>query len=146
MKFFINICFAAIFLALNISIANSAESELSQCLLESTSAKDKRTLGKWAFVLLVSQSELDKITKINDKDKENSKQAALKIYNRLTFKDCKTEYDKAAVDNSESVDNAFSILGEAATAEIGSNSAVTEMYLGIFEFLDQEEIKPRDYI
>lgn len=146
MKTFIHIFFITSFFTFNISLANSAEPNLSQCLLDSTSAKDKVALGKWSFVLLVSQAELDKITKISDKDKEDSKQAALKIYNRLIFKDCKTEYDKASIDNSETVDNAFSLLGESATVQIASNPAVVEMYLEIFKFIDQEEIKPRDYI
>lgn len=142
MKFPKYILSALLILTFNTSHAGYAE-DISTCLSDYTSGKDRKDLARWTFTVMATHPEMVKITTINKQDVENIERAAGEVYNRLLTQDCKGQIENAYNNKDlDAIKTAFGQLGMLAMQELITNPNVVKSFAGITKYIDLEKLKP----
>lgn len=143
MKFLKCVCFVLSLLAFNLSYANGYADDISRCLSDSTSGKDRKDLARWVFTVMATHPEILKITSVTPKDRDSAEQAAGQLYNKLLTQDCKPQIE-AAFKNKDATAarSAFEYLGKLAMQELMADPNVTKSFSGITKYIDFEKLRP----
>jgi hypothetical protein len=129
-------------LACGNAYADVYEDNLSRCLSDSTSGKDRKDLARWVFSVMSSHPEITNISPISPENKLKVEQTAGKLYNRLLTVDCKPEIEAAFKNKSPTATkNAFEQLGRLAMMEIMTNPDVITSFSGISKYIDMSKLQ-----
>lgn len=131
---------ASIF-SLNIAHAASNADEISKCLSDSTTGKDRKVLARWIFSGMAQHPEISGMSNITQSDREELDKTAGQLYNRLLTQDCRSQVRVAIKSNDQAaITSAFGHLGRLAMQELTSNPNVTKAFAGVAKYVDQTKL------
>jgi hypothetical protein len=111
---------------------------LSMCLVKHTSEADKTALVKWIFATIALHPEVESMAAVSFEQRDAlNEQFAFLVQNLLT-NSCRTETSEALkYEGNGAIEGAFNVLGQVATRELFTNSAVMEGMAEMGKFLDE---------
>lgn len=134
-----------ILVTLTISINTYAgvyTNELSKCLIDSTSTRDKMVLVKWIFSALSIHPVIKPMTSISKIQSEKINKNLANLFTRLFTESCDTEIKKALkYDGEVAIQESFELLGKIAVQELFSNSKVEKELSSLIKYFDKKKFK-----
>lgn len=117
--------------------------ELSKCLIDSTSARDKIILVKWIFSTISTHPVIEPMSSISKTQSEKINKNLANLFTRLITESCDTEVKKALkYDGEIALEESFGFLGKIATKEMFSNSKVEkELSSGFIKYIDENKFE-----
>ena len=141
LKFIIKIM-ALMFLCVGLSHAGTSSDELSTCLTNSTSGKDRINLARWVFAGMAAHPEVANIANVIPEKKDEINKTMANLLTRLIAEDCKKEINITVKNDSQAaLKLAFESLGRMAMLELMSNKSVSEEFDSMDKYVDKEKIK-----
>jgi hypothetical protein len=123
-------------------LAGPAADALGTCLSENTTGKERKELARWMFVAMSSHPEIKQLSATTPNDLDQVSRATGALFTKLLTETCVTQ-TRAAVrtEGAQSIQAAFSVLGQAAMQELMSDPAVRAA-IGAFErHLDTKKVE-----
>ncbi|MFY9326431.1 MAG: hypothetical protein WAO76_00180 [Georgfuchsia sp.] len=121
----IAIIFAVALLPANHALAGTYTDNLTRCLADSTTGKDRKDLGRWIFSLMSLNPYVASIAPVKKSDRESATRTAATIYRRLLAQDCKKEVkDTIEHEGNDALKAGLDTLGKLAIQELMSDPNV----------------------
>jgi hypothetical protein len=121
--------------------AAQAEQALSQCLLRSVDADDKRALVNWIFAVMARHPDVRPMSRMDAATDEKVGRAASDVLERLLADRCASEV-RAVVRTSsfENVGNSFQVLGKVAMQDLMAHPDVEAGVGDLLKYVDFERV------
>ena len=115
--------------------------QLSNCLVVSSSERDKLTLVKWMFTAMSLHPAVSDLALVTDEKRNSSNQTMADLLANLLTERCLAQTEAAiANEGPTSLQRSFSILGQVAAAALFSNLEVAAGLSELDKYLDVETI------
>ena len=122
--------------------ANSSVENLSTCLANSTTGKDRKDAVKWIFVAISTHPEIEKLVNITSETRDKYHKLYADLVTRLLTVDCKNEARAAMEKNgTRSLEKSFESLGVVAMQELMNHHEVKASMSKYASFLNKEKLK-----
>jgi hypothetical protein len=119
----------------------SAQDALTQCLIQSTSANDKRVLVKWAFAIIAQHPDISAMTRIDAAQRSAIDRDAAKVFEQLLAEQCAGPLRTAMKQSgTDAIGRSFQTLGTSAAADMLQNPQVVASGAGLMKHLDMQRI------
>lgn len=117
--------------------------EVSKCLIDSTSARDKVILVKWIFSTMSIHPTIESMSSISKIQSEKINKNFANLLTRLFTEFCHTEIKKALkYDGETALKESFGFLGEVAVEELFLHPKIEkELSSGFVKYLDENKFK-----
>ncbi|PIR01234.1 MAG: hypothetical protein COV66_02125 [Nitrospinae bacterium CG11_big_fil_rev_8_21_14_0_20_45_15] len=142
MKFLKSILFTIILFNISSSnvIAGPYTDELSKCLVETTTQRDRDVLVKWMFLSFSLHPQLKSMALISDEQRDEGNKNMAGLFTKLLTQTCKEETLKAVTnEGTASLETSFNILGQVAGRELFSDIEVNKGMAGFEKYWDAEK-------
>ena len=115
--------------------------ELSSCLTDSMSGKERKILVKWVFFSMAAHPEINNHANITSADQSDIDKSFGQLFTRLLAVDCPAQ-TLAALQNggAQALTQSFKTLGEVAIMEIMTASEVTKTMVGFEKYVDTQKL------
>ncbi len=114
---------------------------LTQCLVGSTSAGDKRVLVKWAFAVIAQHPDIVAMTRIDDAQRTLIDRDAAKVFERLLTEKCSAPLRLAIKQSgTDAISGSFQALVNSAASDLIRNPQVAASGAGLVKYLDMQRI------
>ena len=114
--------------------------DLGQCLIESTTTRDRNALVRWLFASAAAHPAVSSIIWVTPEQLDESHKAAGELFNRILFDSCREETRKALKYEGEiTITTSFEMLGRVAGQQLFGSPEVSESMSGIEKYLDEDE-------
>lgn len=129
-----------VLVALSASAGQYGEA-LGQCLLDSTSRADRTALVQWIFVAFSAHPDVKSLSAVTPQKHADVTKKAAAVFERLLTDSCaKQTRDAIQHEGSDTVQAAFSKLGETAMNELIANPEVAAGFEELAKSIDQEKL------
>jgi ethanolamine utilization protein EutP (predicted NTPase) len=119
----------------------SAQDALTQCLIQSTSANDKRVLVKWVFAVIAQHPDISAMTKIDAAQRTAIDRDAAKVLEQLLTGQCAVPLRTAMKQSgTDAIGRSFQTLGTSAATDMLQNPQVVASGAGLMKHLDMQRI------
>jgi hypothetical protein len=119
----------------------SAQDALTQCLIQSTSANDKRVLVKWAFAIIAQHPDISAMTRIDAAQRSAIDRDAAKVFEQLLAEQCAGPLRTAMKQSgTDAIGRSFQTLGTSAATDMLQNPQVIASGAGLMKHLDMQRI------
>lgn len=119
----------------------SAQDALTQCLVQSTSASDKRVLVKWVFAVIAQHPDISAMTKIDAAQRTAIDRDAAKVFEQLLAQQCAGPLRTAMKQSgTDAIAKSFQTLGTSAASDMLQNPQVVASGAGLMKHLDMQRI------
>lgn len=116
--------------------------DLSRCLVEKTSEKDKVALVQWVVMALTQHPAVSSLARTTAADVEKSNAAAGAVFTRLLAEDCADKYKNAVrYDGPGAIEAAFGVLGQVATRDLFMHADVQAVLAGLSKHMDEDKLR-----
>lgn len=116
--------------------------QLSKCLVESTSVKDRNQLVRWMFSAAAKHPAVKDLVNVTPEVLEQSNKRMGELMNRLLTVMCKTEAKQALkFEGQSTMESSFNALGQVAGREMFSDPSVVEGMASLDKYIDTEAIE-----
>jgi hypothetical protein len=122
--------------------AQTSTQQLSQCLAETTSGKDRKDLARWVFFAMASHPEIKqfKTPSAAGAEAETNKTMA-DLFTRLLADSCMRQSQAAFKEGgAKAIEIAFQTLGQLAMQELMTNPDVNASMARFEKSLDQSKL------
>jgi len=122
--------------------AQTPTADLSSCLADNTSGKDRKDLAKWVFLAMASHPEIRQYASADAAaGSQDTYKVTAALFTRLLADDCARQTQAAVKDGGAvAIQVAFQSLGQLAMQELMSNKDVAAN-MGAFEkYLDKDKL------
>lgn len=121
--------------------AIAAQDALTQCLIDSTSADDKRVLVKWVFSVIAQHPDIASMTRIDAGQRTTIDRGAAKVFEQLLADQCAVPL-RAAIKQSgtDAIGRSFQALGNTAATDMLQNPQVVASGAGLMKHLDIQRL------
>lgn len=114
---------------------------LGKCLVSSTSTADRTMLIRWLFVALSLHPDVQSLSAITVQQREQINKETARIMERLLTESCVKETREAMkYEGADTIEKAFSLLGEAAMRELISDPKVAAGVEDLTKNLNAEKL------
>jgi hypothetical protein len=121
--------------------AQTSESNLSRCLSDSTTGKDRKDIVRWFVVSLAQHPALGDLITVSPTQIEEVNKTTAQIFTRLMTVDCKAQMKAAYKSGGDAtIENAFGKLGEVAAGEVLADPKVKKATEGFIKFVDLRKL------
>jgi hypothetical protein len=119
----------------------AAQDALTQCLIASTSADDKRVLVKWVFSVIAQHPDIASMTRIDAGQRTTIDRDAAKVLEQLLADQCAVPL-RAAIKQSgtDAIGKSFQALGSTAATDMLQNPQVVASGAGLMKHLDIQRL------
>lgn len=123
--------------ATQVTIAGQEVDQLSECLIQSTTATDKTTVLQWTFVALSSHPDLKNFSQVTPEQKEQLDKNLAQVLQRILMDQCSVQA-KAVIQTQglEAVGDSFQELGKITGEEILNNPEVKSQLKGVLRYVN----------
>jgi hypothetical protein len=123
------------------AIAGPTVDQLSNCLVKSTTATDKKTVLQWTFVALSSHPELKAYSNVSTEQKTALDQKLAQTLQRILVEQCSTQ-TKAVIqaEGLQAVGDSFQELGSITGEEILKTPEVKDQLKGVVRYIDLNKL------
>jgi hypothetical protein len=114
---------------------------LTQCLMKSTSADDKRVLVKWVFAVIAEHPDISSMTRIDAAQRSAIDRDAAKIFEQLLVDQCAGPLRTAMKQSgTDAIGKSFQTLGTSAATDMLQNPQVVASGASLMKHLDIQRI------
>ena len=136
------LCFAIVMVCMPCAHAGVYTNELSKCLVESTSVRDRTALVNWMFSAASFHPAVKPIASVSEKQLDEINKSTANLFMRLLTEACRQETINALKYEGEvAIPLSFKVLGEVAARELFSSPEVDEAFSGFVKYLDEDKLK-----
>ncbi|WP_407303557.1 hypothetical protein [Acinetobacter sp.] len=123
--------------AAQVSIAGPTVEQLSDCLVKSTTATDKKTVLQWTFVALSTHPDLKSFSQVTDVQKEQLDKSLATVLQHILVEQCSAQ-TKAVIqaEGLQAVGDSFQELGRTTGEAIVKNPEVNQQLKGVLRYVD----------
>ena len=115
--------------------------DLSKCLVESTSARDRSALVKWMFSAASSHPAVRSISSVSKQQLDAANKDTAELFMKLLTKSCRQETEKALKYEGEAtIHTSFGVLGQVAGQELFASPEVALAMSGLEKYLDEDKL------
>ncbi|MGN6153485.1 MAG: hypothetical protein ACTHOH_15995 [Lysobacteraceae bacterium] len=119
-----------------------AKQALSDCLVSSVDADDKRVLVEWIFGVLSRHPDVKPLTRIDDAQYERITRRASDLVTSLLAERCTAQFAEVArKSGTEAIGESFEKLGETAMSSLLEDGAVRAASADIAKYADPARIE-----
>lgn len=116
--------------------------QLSRCLVDSTSPRDRVALVRWMFSAAALHPAVKSIASVSTKQLEEANKSTAELFMRLLTDACKKEAQKALkYEGQVTIEASFQVLGQVAGKELFSSPEVSAAMSGLEKHLDEKKLK-----
>ena len=121
--------------------ASPAQQQLSQCLIESTTAQDKTTVLQWTFVALAQHPDLKAMSQVTTEQKNQLDQNLAQVLQRIVVEQCASQA-KAVIqaDGVKGVTESLQALGQETGQEILQQPEIKNQLNGVLKYIDLNKL------
>ncbi|MDC0661178.1 hypothetical protein [Marinobacter sp. SS21] len=134
----------ALALLLGTSLPTSAglySDDLSRCLVDSASQRDKDVLVKWMFTSISLHPVVAGMSNLSDADHDASNRDAANMFVRLMSEDCLEEARKAVkYEGPLAIQQGFELFGQVAGQELFAHPNVATALAGLERHMDGDKL------
>jgi hypothetical protein len=117
--------------------ATDPEQALSQCLVASVTAEDKRKLVMWIFAVMAKHPDVRPLTAIDAAAEERIGRAVAGVFQRLMTEQCAPQIREVVRrSGTDAIGDSFQKLGEAAMESLLAHPDVANAIPEMFEYAD----------
>jgi hypothetical protein len=114
---------------------------LTQCLMKSTSADDKRVLAKWVFAVIAQHPDIASMTRIDTVQRTAIDREAAKVFEQLLADQCAGPLRTAMKQSgTDAIGRSFQALGTSAATDMLQNPQVVTSGASLMKHLDMQRI------
>jgi hypothetical protein len=114
---------------------------LTQCLMKSTSADDKRVLVKWVFAVIAQHPDISSMTQIDAAQRSAIDRDAAKVFEQLLADQCAGPLRTAMKQSgTDAIGKSFQALGTSAATDMLQNPQVVASGAGLMKHLDMQRL------
>ena len=114
---------------------------LTQCLMKSTSADDKRVLVKWVFAVIAEHPDISSMTRIDAAQRTAIDREAAKVFEQLLADQCAGPLRTAMKQSgTDAIGKSFQSLGTSAATDMLQNPQVVTSGASLMQHLDMQRI------
>lgn len=122
------------------ALAGQATEDLSTCLVDNTTGKDKKLLAKWIFTVMASHPDIKPLSNINQEKKEELDKSMANLFTKLITKNCLSQTQLTLEkEGTEGLKNSFSVFGKLAMQELMSHSIINTSISNFTKHIDQKK-------
>ncbi|NEX92292.1 hypothetical protein [Caulobacter sp. 17J65-9] len=119
--------------------AGPASDAFGECLVQSSTGKDRIIFAQWMFAGLSVHPSVAGMSNVTAQQRTEISQQTAAVMDRLVLKDCRAEAIAAIKqDGTETMSTSFSAFGRAAMTELMSNPAVDKQMSAIGDHIDAD--------
>ena len=116
--------------------------ELSKCILESTSKKDRIALVRWMFAAASVHPAVKPLSSVTEEQLEEANKQTADLFMRLLTESCRQQTKKALrYDGDAALRTSFHTLGTVAGQDLFSDPTVAAGLDGLKRHLDEEKLR-----
>jgi len=129
-------------LSVQSAIAGSYGTELSNCIIRSTSPEDRNDFVMWMFSAMAQHPSVKNETSISNEIVETSTIKTAKIFERLLTEDCKNETaDVVKYEGTAELEKSFQLLGQVAARELFQNQEVAQALAKLEQHMNVKKLE-----
>ncbi|KAA8732824.1 hypothetical protein F4V57_09065 [Acinetobacter qingfengensis] len=127
--------------ATQVTTASPNVDQLSNCLLQATTASDKTTVLQWTYVALSAHPDLKALSHVTVEQKNQLDQKLAQVLQRVIVEQCAAQ-TKAVIqtDGVQAVADSFQELGRQAGEDIIKDPAVRQQLQGTLRYIDLNKV------
>ncbi|WP_029407835.1 hypothetical protein [Thiomicrorhabdus sp. Milos-T2] len=115
--------------------------ELSKCLIESTSQRDRVALVRWMFTAASRHPAVKSISSVSETQLDAANKTTGQLIMRLLTVSCKNETEKAfQFEGQSTLESSFMVLGQVAGKELFSSPEVSAAMAGLNKYIDKNKL------
>src|SRR5262245_59821896 len=136
---------AVVTLALGVSsaVAGPYSDDLSKCLVSSTTNEEKGTLVKWIFSIAALHPAVSSVSSVTDKQRVDLNKSTAALFETLLADRCKKQTrDAVKYEGTNTIQESFGVLGQAAMMELFTNEAVANGLQEFANYVDEKKLAP----
>lgn len=123
------------------AIAGPTVDQLSNCLVKSSTATDKKTVLQWTFVALSTHPDLKAYSNVTDVQKEQLDKSLATVLQRILVEQCSSQTKAViAAEGVQAVGDSFQELGQITGEEILKNPEVKGQLKGVIRYVDLNKL------
>ncbi|TCB52696.1 hypothetical protein E0H80_02355 [Acinetobacter sp. ANC 4779] len=124
-----------------LATAGPTVDQLSNCLVKSTTATDKKTVLQWTFVALSTHPDLKAYSNVTDVQKEQLDKSLATVLQRILVEQCSIQTKAViAAEGVQAVGDSFQELGKITGEEILENPEVKSQLKGVLRYVDLNKL------
>ena len=124
-----------------LATAGPTVDQLSNCLVKSTTATDKKTVLQWTFVALSTHPDLKAYSNVTDVQKEQLDKNLATVLQRILVEQCSSQTKAViAAEGVQAVGDSFQELGKITGEEILENPEVKSQLKGVLRYVDLNKL------
>ncbi|OAL81222.1 hypothetical protein AY606_00210 [Acinetobacter sp. SFB] len=124
-----------------LATAGPTVDQLSNCLVKSTTATDKKTVLQWTFVALSTHPDLKAYSNVTDVQKEQLDKSLATVLQRILVEQCSSQTKAViAAEGVQAVGDSFQELGKITGEEILENPEVKSQLKGVLRYVDLNKL------
>jgi len=124
-----------------LATAGPTVDQLSNCLVKSTTATDKKTVLQWTFVALSTHPDLKAYSNVTDVQKEQLDKNLATVLQRILVEQCSSQTKAViAAEGVQAVGDSFQELGKITGEEILENPEVKSQLKGMLRYVDLNKL------
>lgn len=124
------------------AVAGPSADNLSACLAENTTGKERKELARWIFVAMAMHPDMQGLSTATGKTREQTLRYVGTLITRLVSDNCAKETRNAVRnEGGSSLQSAFGSLGKLAMQELMTNPEVNATLTGFEKYLDEKKIE-----
>ena len=138
-----NVILAAAVLAIAVLPARAGvyADDLSKCLVQGATAKDKTDLVRWVFANSALHPELSSISTFTPAQRTAINKTVAHLFERLLTETCKAPFhDAMKYEGAQTIEMSFSVLGQVAMRELMSHPEVSKGFGELEGFISTDKI------
>lgn len=123
------------------AIAGPTVDQLSNCLVKSTTATDKKIVLQWTFVALSTHPDLKAYSNVTDVQKDQLDKNLAMVLQRILVEQCSSQTKAViAAEGVQAVGDSFQELGRTTGEEILENPEVKSQLKGVLRYVDLNKL------
>lgn len=123
------------------AVAGPYADELSKCLVESTSQRDRIELVRWFFSAASLHPAVEPLTTLTDEQIDASNKTIAEMITKLLTESCRPETEAALqYEGPSTIELSFQVLGQVAGKELFTSPEVAAGLAGLERHLDLEAL------
>lgn len=124
------------------ALAGTATDDLSTCLTDNTTGKERKELVKWIFVSLSSHPDLRELSVATPAVRERVNKGTGVMLTRLLTENCPAQARRAYAQNGgQAFEAAFAVLGRLAMQELLTHPDVSASVAGFGRYVDKQKLQ-----
>ncbi|WP_114417926.1 hypothetical protein [Marinospirillum perlucidum] len=116
--------------------------QMSRCLVEQTTAAEKREFVRWIYAAMSKHPEVSALANISDAEAVGLNQSAGRMLTELMTERCRQETSQAVqYEGNLAIETSFGVLGQVAMQELMTDPDVNAYFESLSNYVDEKRLR-----